>query len=446
MIKRDVLIQLRTWASGSKRKPLVLRGARQVGKTTAVDEFGKEFDNYIWLNLERKEDAGFFRDTDVVSEIMQSICFRKNILLKEGRTLLFIDEIQNEPRAVALLRYFYEDAPSLYVIAAGSRLQSLLKERVSFPVGRVEYLSMYPCSFGEYLDATGDTRYREVIDQVSLPPSMHEEVMKRFNRYTLIGGMPEIVAQYAEHCDLVRLGNIYQTLLLGYNEDVEKYAPGQKQTRIIRHILNVGWGKAAQAITLGNFGGSSYSSKDVREAFGIMEKAFLLDLVYPITSVLAPAIPSLRRAPKLIWVDTGLVNYAAGIQQEVFGANDILGTWQGAVAEHMVAQEMKLILRGRFPDKLQFWVRDKKGSNAEVDFIWQQDVRLIPIEVKAGHNAHLRSIQSFMDLSPSSIAIRVWSGAYSIDEASTPSGKKYRLINLPFYYVTALPEILKRVV
>ncbi|MGV8095025.1 MAG: hypothetical protein AB2L24_24490 [Mangrovibacterium sp.] len=102
---------------------------------------------------------------------------------------------------------------------------------------------MFPCSFGGYLDATGDTRYREVIDQVSLPPSLHEEVMKKFNRYTLIGGMPEVVAQYAEHRDLVRLENIYQTLLLGYHEDVEKYAPGQKQTRIIRHILNVGWGK-----------------------------------------------------------------------------------------------------------------------------------------------------------------------------------------------------------
>ena len=194
MFERDIYNQLQKWAERTGRKPLVLRGARQVGKTTLVNEFARNFENYLHLNLEREEDARLFQSTDKVQEIMRIACFQKNILLREGRTLLFIDEIQNVPKAVALLRYFYEDMPDLYVIAAGSRLQSLLKERISFPVGRVEYMQLSPCIFGEYLTAMGEGHYRTAIDEISLPSALHEEAMSRFHRYTLIGGMPEVVA------------------------------------------------------------------------------------------------------------------------------------------------------------------------------------------------------------------------------------------------------------
>lgn len=275
MFERDIYNQLQKWAERTGRKPLVLRGARQVGKTTLVNEFARNFENYLHLNLEREEDARLFQSTDKVQEIMKIACFQKNILLREGRTLLFIDEIQNVPKAVALLRYFYEDMPDLYVIAAGSRLQSLLKERISFPVGRVEYMQLSPCTFGEYLTAMGEGHYRTAIDEISLPSALHEEAMSRFHRYTLIGGMPEVVADYAENGDLVRLKSIYNSLLKGYNEDVEKYAPTQLQTYVIRHILRTGWNKAGQTIKLGNFGESTYNSKEVREAFNILEKAFI---------------------------------------------------------------------------------------------------------------------------------------------------------------------------
>ena len=168
MFERDIYNQLQKWAERTGRKPLVLRGARQVGKTTLVNEFARNFENYLHLNLEREEDARLFQSTDKVQEIMKIACFQKNILLREGRTLLFIDEIQNVPKAVALLRYFYEDMPDLYVIAAGSRLQSLLKERISFPVGRVEYMQLSPCTFGEYLTAMGveGAAYATVIGQI----------------------------------------------------------------------------------------------------------------------------------------------------------------------------------------------------------------------------------------------------------------------------------------
>lgn len=445
MFRRQIYTKLQEWANKPNRKPLILRGARQVGKTTLVEEFSKEFENYIPLNLEKQTEAKIFEQTDSVEEIVQICCFQKKILLKEGRTLLFIDEIQNVPKAVALLRYFYEEMPHLYVIAAGSRLQSLLKERVSFPVGRVEYLQLAPCSFYEYLEALGDRQYKDALEQVKLPAVLHEEALKRFNLYAIIGGMPEVVANYAEYKDLMKLQSIYNTLLMGYNEDVEKYAPTQLQAHIIRHILKTGWGKAGQTIKLGNFGESNYNSKEVREAFTIMEKAFLLELVYPATVIQAPLELALKRAPKLMWLDTGLVNFSSNIQVELLGNKDILDTWQGAIAEHIVAQELRILLNDRYIQHLNFWVRDKQGASAEVDFLWQSGTTLIPIEVKSGHNAHLRSLQSFMDLSSGDVGIRIWSGPYSIDVVSTPKGKKFRLINVPFYYVGSLPLILDKV-
>lgn len=445
MFYRNILSKLREWASNPDRKPLILRGARQVGKTTAVEEFSREFDNFIHLNLEKIGDARLFTEADTVSEIMEIVSFRQNISVERGgKTLLFIDEIQTTPKAVALLRYFYEEMPYLYVIAAGSMLQSLLKERVSFPVGRVEYMQLAPCTFSEFLGAIGEEQYKNAIEEGRLPVALHAEVVKRFNTYAIIGGMPEIVSNYAEHRDLTRLRTIYNTLLKGYNEDVEKYASTQKQTHIIRHILNTGWTKAGQTITLTNFGGSSYLSKDVREAFTIMERAFLLELIYPATNVQIPIEVSYRRAPKLCWVDTGLVNFSANFQVELLETRDILDSWKGAIAEQIVAQELRVVCNNAHIDHLHFWVRNKKGSNAEVDFIWQHGNHIIPIEVKSGANAHLRSIQSFMDLSSGNVAVRVWNEKYSVDTVQTPKGKKFTLLNIPFYYVGILPELLIR--
>ncbi|MDY9917532.1 MAG: DUF4143 domain-containing protein [Proteiniphilum sp.] len=159
-----------------------------------------------------------------------------------------------------------------------------------------------------------------------------------------------------------------------------------------------------------------------------MERAFLLELVYPATSVQVPIEVSFRRAPKLCWVDTGLVNFTA----------------KGTIAEQIVAQELRVLLNNAHIEHLNFWIRNKKGSNAEVDFIWQQGTHIIPIEVKSGTNAHLRSIQSFMDLSAGNTAVRIWSEKYSVDTARTPKGKSFKLLNIPFYYAGALPMLLGR--
>jgi predicted AAA+ superfamily ATPase len=169
----------------------------------------------------------------------------------------------------------------------------------------------------------------------------------------------------------------------------------------------------------------------------------LLELVYPTTNIALPMTSDLKRSPKLIWVDTGLVNYGANIQKEIFGANDILDVWRGDIAEQIVAQEL-IVHNYNMSNKRKYWARDKKGSEAEIDFIMQHDSRIIPIEVKSGHNAKLKSLQAFMENSPVTLAVRIWSKAFSIDEITLPSGKKYRLYNVPFYYTGQLKHVLDK--
>lgn len=447
MIHRQLITQLKAWAEKEGRKPLVLRGARQVGKTTLVDDFGKTFDVYIRLNLELQADAQVFSLTDNVTDLFQYVCLQRKLKVDPTkRTLLFIDEIQNEPRAVAMLRYFYEQMPWLHVIAAGSRLQTLIKQRISFPVGRVEYLSLRPCSFLEYLDAIGQQGLAEMVRALDVKPMFHELLMSHFNRYTLVGGMPEALSDYAQHEDVTRLMPIYKSLLDGYNEDVERYARNDAQTRVIRHILTHGWGWAGQTITFTRFGGSNYTSKEVHEAFDVMQKAFLLNLAYPVTTAKAPIEPALTRQPKLIWLDSGIMNFSVGIQTEYLQNKSVADIWRGHAAEQIVAQELRTVLDRNYRTEQCYWVRDKKGSNAEVDYVWQAGCDVIPIEVKAGGNSHLRSLHSFMSMPDApEVALRVWPGEYRVDELESPTGHRFRLLNIPYYYVGVIDEALKMV-
>lgn len=441
MFKRDILTNLEEWATDSHRKPLILRGARQVGKTTVVNEFGRQFDNYLPLNLEKQEASRLFDLPVPLKDLMPLLFAHCGVIRKEGRTLLFIDEIQNSAKAISLLRYFYEELPNIYVIAAGSLLENIVDIHSSFPVGRVQYLALRPCSFREFLQAIHEETLLPVLVQPEVTSAFHERLMNLFNIYTLIGGMPEVIQLYAERRDILSLNNIYETLLQGYRDDVEKYTTGKLLPDVVRFILKEGWHKAGQSITLGGFAGSSYKAREVGEAFRLLEKAMLLELVYPTTATDVPATSEIKRTPKLVWLDTGLVNYAAQIQKQVLGASDIMDAWRGMIAEQVVAQEL-LTLTNKVSQKRNFWVRGQNDSSAEVDYIWVQDSKIFPIEVKSGHNAHLRSLHSFMERSSQTVAFRVWSQPYSVNEVKTVQGKQFQLINLPFYLVGELSRII----
>lgn len=444
MFRRNIISKLEAWKQDKKHKPLILRGARQVGKTTVVNEFGSQFDNYLYFNLERNENAKLFEMEIPLDDLVNMLYASVGKVKKEGTTLVFIDEIQNSPKTIALLRYFYEQRPDLYVIAAGSLLENLVDVKVSFPVGRVQYLALRPCSFSEFLGAIGKNNLLAVLSQkAEYTVAFHEQLMHLFNQYTIVGGMPEAVQQYAETQDVIGIEDVYETLVQAYKDDSEKYVRGNKLTDVVRFILSYGWAFSGETITLGNFANSGYKSREVGEAFRLLEKAMLLELIYPVSSTQLPIIPETKRMPKLIWFDTGLVNYQAGIRKEIIGSTDMVDSWRGHIAEQITAQEL-LTLDDRVGQHSSFWAKPNNG--AEVDFIFAHNSKLYPIEVKSGTNAHLRSLQVFMDSSEVNIAIRIWSKPYSIDKVKTIHGKEFTLINLPFYLIGNLRNVLDAVV
>ena len=446
MFERIAIRYLRSWATKEERKPLVLRGARQVGKTTLVELFAKDFDTYIYLNLEERENAELFAADYSFEDLLAGIYFKANKQQDANkRTLIFIDEIQNEPKAVQVLRYFYEKRPDLYVIAAGSLLESLMGRHISFPVGRVEYMALHPCTFVEFLKAMGQNVIAEQIEQVSLPASLHTHVIDLFKKYMIVGGLPEAVANYAQFNDLVRLNGVFNSLLSGYRDDVEKYASKPKEQDAIRYILNYGWTAAGHRIQFAKFTGSTFKAAEAGNAFRTLEKTLLLELVYPLTSSSLPILPDLKKSPKLMWLDTGLVNYVAGMQEDLLFNKDADELWNGDIAEHVVGQEL-LGATYNFGEKRMFWVRDAKNSQAEVDFLIRYKSHLLPIEVKTGNNAKLRSLHLFMEESKETIALRLWNGPMTSDIIAKSNGETFTLYNIPLYYAGHLQQFLDGVV
>lgn len=443
MFQRLALKALQQWADKEGRKPLVLRGARQVGKTTLVELFSRNFDVFINLNLEEKNNANLFTMNNSFEDMLAGIYAKAGFRMENKRTLIFIDEIQNAPDAVQSLRYFYEKRPDLYVIAAGSLLESLVGDHISFPVGRVEYMVLHPCTFTEFLGALGEDSLVEQIEQLQVPQSIHSYVMDLFKKYMIVGGLPEAVRNYAGRKDWVSLNDIFNSLLSGYKDDIEKYAQKIKEQDILRYILNYGWGLAGQRFQFSKFGGSSYQSVDMGNAFRTLEKTLLLELVYPLTSTSFPILPDLKRSPKLLWLDTGLVNYVAEMQENFLFAPETNDLWNGTIAEQIVGQEL-LGASSTFGAKRMFWVRDARNSQAEVDFVYKYKSHLLPLEVKTGDNSKLRSLHQFMNESNENIALRIWNGTFCSDNIVLPSGKEYTLCNLPFYYAGQLESFLQK--
>lgn len=442
MLFRKKIEELRGWRKRLNRKPLILRGARQVGKTTLVNMFAEEFDLYIPLNLELQADLGIFDSNDDVATILQLLYLRQNASTENNQSvLIFIDEIQNSPKAVALLRYFYELHPEIFVIATGSLLESLLVKNISFPVGRVEYMYLYPFNFEEYLMATGNKAALDVFNTVPFPSFGYQVLANYYSEYILIGGMPEIIATYLTTKQVADINPIFDSLLITYLDDVEKYAKNNRQKEIIRHIIHNAFIYAGERIKFEGFANSNYKSNDVGECFRVLEKTFLLKLVYPTTQIKAPIIENKRKSPKLQVLDTGMINKIAGLQMNVLSSNQIDSIYDGKIAEHLVGQELIAIQTSTIARQL-FWVKEKKQSNAEVDYLLNVDNMIIPIEVKAGKTGRLRSLMEFMDLAPHCYAIRIYSGELKFDTVSTIKGKKFHLMNLPNFLTGKIYEYI----
>jgi predicted AAA+ superfamily ATPase len=317
-----------------------------------------------------------------------------------------------------------------------------LDEKVRIPVGRVEYMVVRPVSFHEYLGAMGEKSLIDQWNKVPMNEYAHQRLLDAFHTYTLIGGMPEVVQHYAHNRDLIKLAPIYETMAESYRNDVEKYARNTTMVQVIRHAIDALPLQAGHRIKFEGFGNSNYGSREMGEALRTLEKAMLLHLLYPTTQTDWPLLPDKKKSPRLQMLDTGLMNFYAGLQPQLIVLKDLSSIYQGKVMEHMVGQEL-LAAERALHYQPQWWVREKKDSMAEVDFLVPVQGNIIPVEVKAGATGTLRSLLMLMDILPHSFAVRLYTGNLSVNEVETPGKKKIYLLNLPYFLAGKIKEYVR---
>ncbi len=443
--KRHIISNLEIWKNNPSRKPLLLRGARQVGKTTLINEFAKNnYRHFISLNLERPAHLDYFKKYKDAKTLVDALLLANNLPSNlKPDTLLFIDEIQESPEAISLLRYFYEDVPELPVIAAGSLLEHVMNRVKNFPVGRVEYLYMHPLNFMEYLEAKGQTLALEQLQKIPVQPFAHETLMGQFHEYAIIGGMPEVVSTYLKKGNIADLPPVYESIWATYKDDVEKYATNQADARVLKHIVSTGHLYLDQRIKFENFGQSNYRSREVGEAMRSLDGAKIIQLIYPTTDVQPPLKPDLKKSPRLQFLDTGLVNHELKIQAEMLALGDLNMAYKGAIIPALITQEL-LSLQTTSYQKPQFWTREKAQSSAEVDLVVAYSDKAIPIEIKSGKEGTLKSLHQFIEQAGHPYAVRMYAGEFRIDQhLSTQQKQPYLLMNLPYYLGTKIPEYLE---
>jgi len=444
MFYRQILKQLQDWAASPYRKSLILRGARQVGKTTVVRMFGNSFDTFIELNLEEISDRElFFSGTDVRA-VLNAIVLRKGLDLVGKRTLLFIDEIQNSSKAMLSLRYFYEKMPEIYVIAAGSLLDVYLRRnRLEVSVGRIEYLFMFPCNFNEYLVAAKLDKLLEVTKTIPFPDYATTILREHFMQYALVGGMPEAIKVWVETKNIIEVRRVLSNILLSYQEDAAKYAISPEQIDVLKFIMDSLYSEAGKQITFERFGKSDFKCQIIKNAFQLLEQASLITLIYPYTSTDLPTIPKRSRRPKLLYLDTGFINLQANIQADYFTATNLNSIYKGIAMEHLVGQQLISIQR-QSDFQLGFWVRNARSSSAEVDYVVIWHNKMIPIEVKCGKTGTLKSLMLFMDEAEHNYAIRIYDGVTNLEEHKTPNGKEFNLLNLNLCLTTNIISYMEK--
>jgi uncharacterized protein len=446
MLQRKAVNELLKWKRKSRKKPLIIRGARQVGKSTTVDMLGSHYKSYVRLNLEKSSDARFFTSYgDDIPKIINAIALEHNVLLSKGDFLLFIDEIQEVPQAISLLRYFYEGDYGVDVIAAGSLLEFALGEVPSIPVGRVELFYMYPLDFEEFLMALGEETLLDIFRSIPIPDYAHHKLLNLFNEYTIVGGMPEIVSTYIENTrNISMIYTTYGSIWDNYTLDVEKYSKSTNERRVIHHIMLTA-STVRDRITYHGFGHSYFSSREVSEALKKLQMAGVFTLIHPTNDVIAPLTPNYKRKPKLQFLDTGLLNYAAKLHVELLSLKDLNQAYRGFILNHIVFQEILCSSSVR-ATMAMFWTRENTNANAEVDIIMQYKNLAIPFEVKSGAKGSLKSLHEFMERCDHKYGFRLLANEFSVERSKTRSGKEFYIINLPYYCCGRLVEWVSYIV
>jgi predicted AAA+ superfamily ATPase len=424
------------------RKVLIMRGARQVGKTSLIRKFGTEqFEMVVEINMDKKRERDIFQGVVSIEDFARRLDVIMGKTLVDGSTLLFIDEIQESGDVLALLRFFAEERPGLHVIAAGSLLEvEIMSEKWNVPVGRVEYVYLYPLTFFEYLAATGESRYVKHLTNVKIGESVvgQAELKKLFFEYMMVGGLPEAVENWRRSGGKARVDEVHSRIIATYGDDVGKYASSGEKKYLVS-VLDVGPRLAGKLFNYQNMGELGYGGREVGEAVRKLEVIRLLTQVKAINSTVLPIVPKYKRPKKMIWLDVGLVNHILNVSPDL-----VTGTYKGVLMEQVVGQTM--IAQGqreRLP--LYYWGRERDEGSAEVDFVWQWQQKLIACEVKAGNGQAMKSMFSMIQSDQGNvIPIRVSWDPLGI-EGYKYSGNTYTILSIPFYLLERWEQLVEKI-
>ncbi len=437
-MKRQISSHLSGWIGRKDRRPLLLRGARQVGKTWLVRELARQESKLlIEVNFELRPDAKeAFRSLDP-AEILKGLAFLGFAPVVPGKCLLFLDEVQECPAAITALRYFYEMMPDLAVVASGSLLEFAMDSgKLSLPVGRVESLWVHPMGFAEYLMAKGNGVLAEAVSEMdpaqALPVVAHEKAMAGLREYLFCGGMPAAVLAMADEGDITACRRAHLSILQTYRQDFAKYAPRIKPDIAERLFLRapglVGGRLKFSAID------PDHRALDVRTAVEALEKAGVIRrVIHSAGQALPLATDANLRLSKLVMLDVGLMHAALQIDAQFVQEPDLLAIHRGAVAEQFVAQELLASGPADREPELYFWAREALNSQAEVDYLLAVGAMVLPIEIKSGASGSLKSLRLFLDSHPQSrLGIRLYSGPHLCEAA---------IWHLPLYAAGALHRL-----
>ncbi|MBI5345888.1 MAG: ATP-binding protein [Chlamydiae bacterium] len=436
---RDIQADLLRWKNQDRRSPLLLRGARQVGKTFIVQKFGnEEFDNFCHLNFEQKPEYKNCFNTLEPTKILNSIELLTQQSIQAGKTLLFLDEIQECPQAIMALRYFKEEMPDLHIIGAGSLLEFALNdEDFKMPVGRVQFMYLRPLSFGEYLEASGNLKLRDFLKNLHIKDSMqdviHQKLLYLVREYLALGGMPAVISEYLQSKNLLRCQEIQTDLLRTFRLDFGKYAK-----KLPHEHLQTVFAKSPGLI--GEW--LKYSTLDPDTSSATLKKALkklcdagLIILVYTTSGSGLPFETHMNEKKfKLLFLDTGLVKRACNLELDLLFNQDLFLINKGALAEQFVGQELLAYMAKEENNILFSWAREEKSSSAEIDFLIAVGSKIVPIEVKAKSIGSLRSLKIFLSEKKIRLGVRISENPLSLSDD---------ILSIPFYMIEELPRLVK---
>ncbi len=431
-VYRTALEQLKKWKAKKRRKPLIIRGARQVGKTWLMKEFGaSEYASVVYINFDNNERMKtLFEGGLEVERLVTGLELYAGHKIAPDNTLLIFDEVQEAPKALSSLKYFNEDAPQYQIVCAGSLLGVALHQGTSFPVGKVEFLDLYPLSFFEFMMAMGKEQYVELLRKgdFDMATAFKQDYVDLLKHYYYVGGMPEVVQAFADNRDFNEAREIQHRILAAYEQDFSKHAPNEVVPRI--RML---WNSIPAQLTKEN---KKFIYGLVKEGARAKEyelaMLWLTDcgLVHKVHRVSTPSLPLKAyedlKAFKLFLVDVGLLSCMVGLRQDVLlDGNELFKEFKGALTEQYVLQQLKTA-KGL---NVYYWTADR--GTAEVDFVIDTGSDVIPIEVKAEQNLQAKSLKVYREKFQPKLAIRTSMADHKRED---------RLLNLPLWAVEKIAE------